>query len=250
MSIKPVWNEKYLKAGKLAHPNYFVQWKQGLAHVIYGVKRQFPVLLLLISLILFNEFYLNSFFSDELNFSLFFTIAEALLEIAIVHGLIYPIILSAWAELKGKDISDLNYSKWKLPFKIIAVSMLYIILGLSLCLLLLIPGICFFVFFSFTIIILAIDGTGFVESFLRSIHMVKGNFFSVFLYLGLWPFLISMVITFITTGPLFVLAETDILYKLISFGGSLAINAIELTFIPPMVYMFAYLTDRKLHGLN
>ena len=240
--METVWNEKYLEAGKIAEPCYAKQLKQGLSHVTYGIKSQKIAVFFLIVYLVFDNFVKKE--SDS-TVSFATSVIAGMLTINLIG---YPIILSLWADLTGAKIKNENRLRWIMPTKMLVVTILYTVIASFLSCFLLLPGLWFMATFCLTLPVLCIEEKGILESFSRSAEIVKGNYFRVLTYLIFWPVSFWLVIGFSTIISVYLLdalkAPEEISNFIFAFSQLIG-NLFDLFFLIPIVYMYAYLVDKR-----
>lgn len=241
-----IWNEKYLDNGKLRKPRFLRDWKNGLKHIVFAINvRKLPTFLCVLIICV------ETVLADMNHWDLF--TVGACLEQFIFMAIAYPLILSAWADMKDSKVMAHDTNLCWLTIRMFVLSMIYSILTLLLFVFFIVPGLWFATTFSMALVVLTIDNTKLFESFTLSKSLLIGSFFDVFRYLILWTVGINTLLFVVLYGPFLIslmfLPESSI-YQFL-YGTSLFCDIFlaffQLTFLPPTVYMFAYLTEKKLH---
>lgn len=240
-----IWNEDYLEKNKLVEPVYLEHWLKGLDHLVATLKlaRLWVVLILLLIAV-------HCYVSDIGQFTRAdraFNVGIGLLSTFVAH----PLILSYWSHLKNKNF------EYKLSFKTVFMMMLvtfvYFVLAGLFLLFLIVPGLWFMITFSLSMIILAVENTEFLKSFSLSKELVSGHFSTAAKFLTLWPALLILLFflveyaLMVAPGIVLSLSGLELPFSIYIFIDDVINLLFQLSMLPPVVYLFAYLTDRRLH---
>ena len=241
-----IWNENYLLKGKLKRPSFVRDWKNGLKHLVYALKRRKLASLVCVILVI-ADLLLSHFGFEKL------ALVALFIEQFVLMFIACPVILSAWADMKDSKVMVYETNLTLLAEKMFVLSMIYSILTVLLSFLFIVPGIWYATVFSMSLITLCVDNSKLFQSFSISKSMVAGNFYDVFRYLILWAIALGMIAIVVFYGPYLALYDSipESMSFYFEFGifffADLTFVFLQLSFLPPMVYLFAYLTDKKLH---
>lgn len=243
------WKSEYLEDGHLRTPKFFRDWRWGLKHVLFGARKR-PIIFSLLVLANWTET------AEVVAGPPLFLVR--LLSLVMIQYLLYDILMASWNALIVPHSMELDVTEKtsyneprEMAARLFGTNFLYGLGLIVLLFLLIAPGIWFAVTRSVSAAVVCIEKQKPGQAFGISADLVRGHFWRAFRYLTLGPlglFLIFLVPSFILGVIVVVLfgeAIFDQFWKVVVVVGSTYIFTLQLSVMPLIVCLYAYLRDQK-----